>query len=394
MAFFMVDDQLPQKGKIKSLTAPVLLTGDITGLAAIGMWTLAGAATQAAGTDGLVHLADLVSAVPDRMIAEQLAHHLVDAGLLHAPGHDCPRCDPVPEYSWRFHDWWDMRYKRAADLKVAQAKSKENKRPEIVNAVWLRDCVDPGAPVRTMTAHCRYCGTLTKRSDHSTNGPQLDHVDPRIAAGVRNLVVACGPCNRTKGSRTPQDAGMTLRPAPTRPGMAATDAETTVSPVAPALAAAVSPVNAPVAETPAEQPYTPADHEPTGVPLAQSQQKASPESPPAGATRGRGRERASGSGSGSGLGSGEGSGSAQPAPRRPRRRGRGGRPRADQTVARQPDPHDAGPAPLAWPAPSGASPWKGWTGPASSVADENRCPIHTDRHVPCPRCARDRGETR
>ncbi len=210
----MLDDQAPQKGKILGLTAPVLLEGDITGLAAIGMWALAGAASQHAGTDGLMGLANLVRVVPDRAIAEQLAHLLVVAGLWHEHGHDCPRCDPVPERSWRYHDWWDMRYKPDAVLKVAQAKSKENKRPEVVNAVWLRDCVDPTAETRRMAAHCRYCGKLTKRSDRTPDGPQLDHVDPTIAAGASNLVVACGPCNRAKGSKPLSEAGMTLRPAP------------------------------------------------------------------------------------------------------------------------------------------------------------------------------------
>lgn len=399
MPYWMLDDQAPQKGKIKSLTAPILLSGDIEGLAALGMWALAGATSQAAGSDGLVSLADLVSCVPDRVIAERLAHRLVDAELFHPQGHDCPRCEQVPEHAWRFHDWWDLRYKRSADLKVAQAKSKENKRPEIVNAVWLRDCIDPATPVRRMTAHCRYCGTLTKRSDHTPAGPQLDHIDPRRADGVRNLVVSCGPCNRTKGSRTPEEADMTLRPAPARPHAPPVPAaETPISPdTTPALADAVSP-GTPAAETPAEQ-RTGASRERAGSGLAPSQPNASPPGPPAGTTRGYGRERAPGSGSGSGVGlgsgGGSGSGSAQPSLRRSRRRrGRGGRPRPAQADTRQPDQHDAGPAPLAWPAPSGASPWRGWTGPPSSVADENRCPVHPDQHVPCPRCARDRGEPR
>jgi hypothetical protein len=94
MAYWMLDDQAPQKGKIKALTAPAL-EGDIEGLAAIGMWALAGATSQARGSDGLVTLADLVGLVPDRAIAERLAHRLVDAGLFHGHGHDCPRCDPV-----------------------------------------------------------------------------------------------------------------------------------------------------------------------------------------------------------------------------------------------------------------------------------------------------------
>lgn len=418
MAFWMLDDQAPQKGKIKSLTAPILLEGDIEGLAAVGMWALAGATSQAAGSDGMVSLADLVGIVPDRTIAERLAHRLVAAELWHTHGHACPRCEAVPDRHWRFHDWWDLRYKPAAELKLSQAKSKENKRTEVINAVWARDCVDPTAPSRRMQAHCRYCGTLTKRSDRTPDGPQLDHVDPRVAKGARNLVVACGPCNRRKASRTPEEAEMALRPPPrllvdpaatadaetpaVSPAPATADAETTpVSPAAPAaLAVAVSP-GAPAAETPAQLPVVEQAPQGAGSGLAPSKSHANPQGPPPRATRGRGPAGAPGSGSGSGLGlgSGEGSGfagggSPQPAPARSRRRrGRGSRPRPE-TISRTPDPHDAGPAPLIYDAPTGGSPWKGWTGPPSPVSEENVCPIH-HHHAPCDRCARaQRGETR
>jgi 5-methylcytosine-specific restriction endonuclease McrA len=48
----------------------------------------------------------------------------------------------------------------------------------------------------------------------------VDHVIPRSLGGHaswENLVAACAPCNRRKGNRRPEDAGMTLLAAPQRP---------------------------------------------------------------------------------------------------------------------------------------------------------------------------------
>jgi hypothetical protein len=57
---------------------------------------------------------------------------------------------------------------------------------------------------------CRYCGSV----DDSLS---VDHVVPRCQGGgdgADNLVLACKPCNSRKGGRTPEQAGMVLRPAP------------------------------------------------------------------------------------------------------------------------------------------------------------------------------------
>jgi 5-methylcytosine-specific restriction endonuclease McrA len=67
---------------------------------------------------------------------------------------------------------------------------------------------------------CQYCGD-TFRSEDLT----FDHVVP-VAQGGRkdwgNIVTACMPCNRTKGGRTPEEAGMTLRRLPHKPKSAPT----------------------------------------------------------------------------------------------------------------------------------------------------------------------------
>ncbi len=57
-------------------------------------------------------------------------------------------------------------------------------------------------------ALCRYCGCV------EADLLSVDHVVPRCQGGtddIENLVVACMACNRRKGGRTPQQAGMVLR---------------------------------------------------------------------------------------------------------------------------------------------------------------------------------------
>ncbi|MFF5988155.1 HNH endonuclease [Prauserella flavalba] len=70
---------------------------------------------------------------------------------------------------------------------------------------------------------CRYCGSgpLRKkgmgRAKDRRRALQYDHVDPDRPAGAdaANYVLACARCNEAKGHRTPDEAGMVLRPAPT-----------------------------------------------------------------------------------------------------------------------------------------------------------------------------------
>lgn len=62
---------------------------------------------------------------------------------------------------------------------------------------------------------CQYCGQMLPRTDLN-----LDHVVPRAQGGRttwENVVCCCIDCNLAKGARTPEQAGMILRKAPTRP---------------------------------------------------------------------------------------------------------------------------------------------------------------------------------
>jgi 5-methylcytosine-specific restriction endonuclease McrA len=62
---------------------------------------------------------------------------------------------------------------------------------------------------------CQYCGCAPPHSELN-----IDHVVPRSQAGAdswENLVTACRRCNLRKGGRTPDQCGMRLIHAPSRP---------------------------------------------------------------------------------------------------------------------------------------------------------------------------------
>lgn len=395
MPYFMLDDQLPVNRKTKTLTAPAL-AGDLRGLAAGFMWSLAGASSQASLSDGVISLLDLISIVYDKALAIELADLLVAAGFWHAPGHECARCDPVPALSWRFHDWADLKYDRGEVVRETRSKMKELKNPDIVDAVWARDSFAHNLGV----APCRYCGKTVKRSDRRSdvnNRPTLDHVDPAAARGVENLVVACGSCNRTKGRRTAAESGMRLRPAPRNApgtqGAAAVD-----SPGSPAAGSTPA-----LAQSSTAEPISP------GAPAAGINPQDQPgdqigsesEIPNSegllGRTRGGAPAHAPGSGLGvPGVGKGTGSpGAGKPAAspsrsrRRKRRRGGGSGAPAETGGGVE----SAGPAPLVPGSGHGyGSPWHGHRGRPSPIAEENVCPEH-GLNDPCWKCQRPRARS-
>ena len=62
---------------------------------------------------------------------------------------------------------------------------------------------------------CQYCGA--RRPVHELN---YDHVVPRVQGGKtvwENIVTSCYECNARKRGRTPEQAGMKLLRAPTKP---------------------------------------------------------------------------------------------------------------------------------------------------------------------------------
>lgn len=62
---------------------------------------------------------------------------------------------------------------------------------------------------------CQYC-----RKRFMTEELTFDHVVPRTKGGRtswENIVTCCVPCNRSKGGRTPAEAGMRLHKTPRKP---------------------------------------------------------------------------------------------------------------------------------------------------------------------------------
>jgi 5-methylcytosine-specific restriction endonuclease McrA len=62
---------------------------------------------------------------------------------------------------------------------------------------------------------CQYCGAQPGKANLT-----VDHVMPRSNGGDTswdNVTTACGPCNRRKGNRTPEEARMPLQRQPRRP---------------------------------------------------------------------------------------------------------------------------------------------------------------------------------
>lgn len=65
---------------------------------------------------------------------------------------------------------------------------------------------------------CLYCGSHLPYTQM-----QIEHVVPKARNGTHawtNVVSACGPCNRRKDDRTPEQAGMKLMALPYEPNLA------------------------------------------------------------------------------------------------------------------------------------------------------------------------------
>ena len=95
-------------------------------------------------------------------------------------------------------------YKLPSILRLMSKSKKEKKVNFHRRAIFYRD-----------NFCCGYCGDKFKTS-HLT----LDHVLPVCQGGEKvwnNIVSACSQCNRKKGGRTPEQAGMKLKLQPHEP---------------------------------------------------------------------------------------------------------------------------------------------------------------------------------
>ncbi len=98
------------------------------------------------------------------------------------------------------------------------ASTRSIKQPipaEVRRQLATRYGCQPGQSVVVKCAYCEARGTIfwTVRRKQalgwvSLSGLEIDHVTPESAGGetkVENLVLACQPCNRSKGAKTPEE---------------------------------------------------------------------------------------------------------------------------------------------------------------------------------------------
>lgn len=214
MSWVKLDDRLPMSLKIRGLS-DVGVTGDRAKdqrNAALGHFIQLLAWVGGEGTDGFV-TADAVEMYGTTASAARLLRAKFERSpLLHQLDENGkpPSCACLEGRTWKkdfgflIHDYLD-RNPSKSEYDVNAAKKRELRNKPLKEQVRLRD-----------KDICRYCGQLCSHSDRSSDaGLTFDHVDPDIADGMNNLVVACRGCNRKKGRATPNQAGMFLREPPT-----------------------------------------------------------------------------------------------------------------------------------------------------------------------------------
>lgn len=192
MPWARIDDQANDDDKLNSL-----------GSDAFRLWVRGLVYCQKKLTDGFIpdaQIGTLAALSRDRdrgrMIAELLAEH--------------PRLGKGPlwhkvEGGYQMHDYLDWNESRA---QVEASRQAASQRVALFRDRSLRDQIRARDGDR-----CRYCGRLVRWTDKKGDlGGTYDHVIPYGGNAVSNLVVCCRGCNSRKRNRTPEEAGMTLRP--------------------------------------------------------------------------------------------------------------------------------------------------------------------------------------
>ncbi|HYQ67771.1 HNH endonuclease [Actinophytocola sp.] len=213
MAWLRIDDKM-----ILSMKILGLIDDGVTGerakdqrAAAVGVWTMLLTWCSADGSNGFLphFVVDMYGT--KRTLARLLRARFDRQPLLHTLGEDgqAPECRCLegrawpPDMQFALHDFLDRNPSRS-EVDVQRAKKAELRNAKLKQAVRDRD--------RDM---CRYCGKHCAHSDRtSDDGLTFDHVDPEVADGINNLVVACRGCNNRKNKRTPEQADMALLPVP------------------------------------------------------------------------------------------------------------------------------------------------------------------------------------
>lgn len=192
MPWARIDDQANDDDKLNALCSD-----------AFRLWVRGLVYCQKKLTDGFIPdstIGQLAALAKDRerprIIAELLAPH--------------PRLGKGPLWhkvdgGYQMHDYLDWNESRA---QVEAARQSSIQRMALFRDRSLRDQIRARDGDR-----CRYCGRLVRWADKKGDiGGTYDHVLPYGGNAVGNLVVCCRGCNSRKRNRTPEEAGMTLRP--------------------------------------------------------------------------------------------------------------------------------------------------------------------------------------
>lgn len=109
-----------------------------------------------------------------------------------------------PTFVREFDSWEAVERWEVAEEEKAAAVRAEVERRKAVRSTLTQ--VDKEAVLDRDGRVCRYCGS---------EATVVDHIVPVVQGGGNeddNLAAACVPCNSKKGARTPEEAGMNLRP--------------------------------------------------------------------------------------------------------------------------------------------------------------------------------------
>jgi len=208
MPWSKIDDRLPMSVKIEGLA-----DDDARGSRyhqqrneALGHWLLILAWVSSERSDGFVTARRVQEYGRPATTARLVRARFGRAPLLHRHGDECVCLEGrpwPPDYEYAIHDYLDRNPGRSEN-DVQRAKRRELRNSDLKRAVRDRD-----------RDRCRYCGKHCVFSDRiSDDGLTFDHVNPKEAHGIDNLVVACRGCNNHKNNRTPQAADMVLLPPP------------------------------------------------------------------------------------------------------------------------------------------------------------------------------------
>lgn len=190
MPWVRIDDALPDHPKLLKVGIDAAWM-HICGLCYCSRFLTDGAVPDAVA-GGLIRGKTRTSAL--RLVAK-----LIDAGLWRK----------TPD-GYEINDFLEYNPSRSEVLErraVSSRRSAMNGNPNLTKAIRARD-----------RDECRYCGLIVNFRDRKgPGGGTYDHVHPMHLGGddsLGNLVVACRACNSRKGARTPEQAGMKLRPSP------------------------------------------------------------------------------------------------------------------------------------------------------------------------------------